>query len=404
MFDAIDAAVVPAPLAPIPGDVADLLALYERVVGLPHPPLPTAAGGVLDLDRLPEQSIVALARIRAGREDQAIDALMLSLAFNRSRLMRFTSALTNEDKRLFESIDDSQYLIAAAYHQNIDFRRLFTEPTLVGDGFYSYDNFLGRTFDGVDLFPEVFDRPSRVRIQVGVPLASRGSDRGQLLSILQSPVGLLSSHGFARRFIEGGTNRRPVRAVFDIFMCAPMESWRSTARSDFWVARDIDRSPGRDPNSGQSQYLTGCSGCHSGLDSIRGAWAHMDFRNRERVISRTVVPKYNQGGHVYPEGYVTLNNEWENLFTTPDEAQFFGWEGPAQGAGLESLGRMIVGSRRFRECMAIRAIEALCPRSDASRLDGQRSPEIAHIASAFQSSGFKLKTLFKQTLMSPACE
>jgi len=216
---------------------------------------------------------------------------------------------------------------------------------------------------------------------------------------LSEAAGILTSRAWGEAHLQAGTNRRAVEFTFRQFLCNPLQNMRDGTIPDTRVHRDVDRSPG-----GNSQtYLTTCRTCHAGMDALVGAYAHyrFDFTGpfSSGVIQTSKVQrKYNQNGEVYPEGYVTTDDSWTNLFTENQNKQLQ-WRGQLTGKGIKEFGRMIADSGAFSKCMVKRTYSQICHRdleaSEAAVLDG--------LANHFEQGGYKLRELFEQVAVHPTC-
>lgn len=223
-------------------------------------------------------------------------------------------------------------------------------------------------------------------------------------------AGVLTSRAFMKAHADAGTNRRPVEFAFREFMCVPLEQWAEAAAPDTWVGRDIDRFPGGD----HQKYQVSCRSCHTGMDSLRAAFAHWDFDEGARnYLARLpdggatdtttkVVKKMLKNANVFPGGYVIKNSMFVNNVRTPANEALFGWRGPSAGggAGVKGLGTMIANSKRFSQCMVKRVYDAVCKTNlDLKTEMGFVQP----FADRFESRNYNLKELFEQVAIQPSC-
>lgn len=171
-------------------------------------------------------------------------------------------------------------------------------------------------------------------------------------------MGVVTSLQYGQSIFMGGTNRRPIKKMTEDFLCQPIEGIMNFQISDKWVGRDIPRNPGNDPQV----YLNKCMGCHTGLDSLRGAFAGYDFSNNKLTWSPKAKPKMNNNPHVFDEGYYVKDHAWEHL----------GWWNIApQNIGQKYVGakpfvEMVVESSQFYQCLVKRAKDTLCPHKKPS--------------------------------------
>ncbi|MES2964997.1 MAG: hypothetical protein V4760_14020, partial [Bdellovibrionota bacterium] len=71
------------------------------------------------------------------------------------------------------------------------------------------------------------------------------------------------------------------------------------------------------------------------------------------------------------------------------------------GVGVNQFGQMIADSDRFAQCMAKRAIEAVCDVGLAP--ENVVTPFMQSAALKFKDSGYKLRTLFQEVAATPNC-
>ena len=199
-------------------------------------------------------------------------------------------------------------------------------------------------------------------------------------------AGALTTRGFGAAYFRDGTNRAAIRASFLTFTCNDMEQLSDTSVPDFRVRRDVERAPGGDVKV----YRNKCSGCHAGLDGFGGAFAHFDWDGNQIVFTPTVVaPKLLQNSVNFPEGYVTQDDGWVNLWIEGQNARL-GWNGVNAGAGVKEFGQMLAATDAFPRCMAKRAYSAICLQDLATIEDAQ----IQALATGFKADNFNLKNLF----------
>lgn len=173
-------------------------------------------------------------------------------------------------------------------------------------------------------------------------------------------AGAITTRAFGEAYFQAGTNRRMTRYVFMNFLCRDFEQLHDVTIPDYRVRRDVERDPGGDSRT----YKNKCVGCHAGQDALGGAWAYFNFNNGQvQHTPGTVQGKINQNGQFYPDGYVTTDDSWLNLWAS-GQNKVLGWSTsePTRGNGARSIGRMLAKSKAFGECMADRSWELLCMR------------------------------------------
>lgn len=180
------------------------------------------------------------------------------------------------------------------------------------------------------------------------------------LTTIADTAGAITTRAFGEAYFQAGTNRRMTRFVFMNFLCRDFEQLHDVTRPDFRVRRDVERNPGDDSRT----YKNKCVGCHAGQDALGGAWAYFDFNNGQtQHTPGQVRGKMNQNGQFYPEGHVTVDDSWLNLWNQGQNAAL-GWDPtvPSNGNGARSVGRMLAKTRAFGECMVSRSWELMCNR------------------------------------------
>jgi hypothetical protein len=298
-----------------------------------------------------------------------------SVEFEMTTLLNFSSRLMNEENYPFlDTLDVSQIIVADQILKNGDFRDIFSDTVTSGQIVFS------KAF--------VADKYS-------------GDVKGlQLKTTLENGrLGILTSQSFALRNLSAGTNRRPVRAAFDRFLCTKIDQWKNPKLSDRFVGRDIDRYPGNNPSTYQNQ----CIGCHAPMDSLRGAWANFDLRGGKVFWQPRPHPKYSNNSSTYEGGFETKTDYWQNLLTQPENKIWFGWRGPMEGNGPVEFGRMVSESQRFQKCMVTRVVEEICPHTLSETLETKYKTEFTRIFENFRENHYKMRDLFVDIAMSQLC-
>lgn len=232
------------------------------------------------------------------------------------------------------------------------------------------------------------------------------------------PAGVLTSRAFLGAHAIAGTNRRLVEYTFREFMCLKMENWADTSAPDIRIGRDISRAPGGDP----SKFQTSCKGCHTQMDSFRGAFAKWDFaaNNVDGVgitmqyvgisqgplapgTNNGVVTKLNRPTFIeYPNGFVSANDSWINNSNRGTNATRFGWSGANvdSGNGANAFGNLVANSRRFTECMAQRAWAKICKHTLPQ---GEVETLYVSLGLGFAQKNYNMRELYKAVAAHPKC-
>ncbi len=202
-------------------------------------------------------------------------------------------------------------------------------------------------------------------------------------------AGVLSTRGFGDAFYKAGTNRRALAFSLENFLCKPLDTLQDTTRPDFRIRRDVTRAPGGD----SSLFRNRCAGCHSGMDGLGGAFAFYDFNDVNGTLlytAGTVQPKMNRNATEFPDGFVTTDDSWTNLWTQGQNVNV-GWAGASDGKGAKSLGEALTNTDAFATCMAKKAVEALCIRPVVNADD---ILAVSEIAKSFKQNNYDLKGVY----------
>lgn len=275
--------------------------------------------------------------------------------------------------------------------------------------------------------------PSHMRQMLALP------DSGDTaMTVNPVPAGLLTSRSFAEAHLVAGTNRRAVQKSFEYFLCAPIDSYRDTDISDYYVGRDVERFPDG-PNS-YNQFTNVCKSCHGALDAMRPAFSAHHFENgilkyaplftanprsvnsnaenlgdmrvtpddrRNPASTRTSGPylpvhwKLNHNIN-YPDGYFVADSQYHNLLTSSAHLQHFGWNGSIEGNGIREFGRMIANSAAFPKCMAKRVYKQVCGADPfAADFPAEMASWLDRMAEDWANSKYDLRDLFET--MGAAC-
>jgi hypothetical protein len=325
-----------------------------------------------------------------------IEQLMQTSSFYDIRIANFVSRIGNEQEEPYEDVDDYQIALTLAIRDNIDFRSIFIKPFFIkarGDESPIRNRDLERTFEQDDLSASFL---SSLSLEFDNTQMKEGTVGNGYMH-----DGLMSSQGFGKRFISNGTNRRPIRAVYDIYLCSKIESYMDTSLSDMFVGPDISRNPGGNPH----EYQQKCSGCHAVLDSQRGAFAHYDQDENDRTQKyvEVISEKYNRNQQNNPEGegYQTVDAYWVNPLSSKQSQERFGWRTPLSGIGVLSFANMIVQSEQFQRCITKKMIAEFCDRSPTFIRTSNK--EFIALAESFRNDGYKMKNLISKIAMSSYC-
>lgn len=225
------------------------------------------------------------------------------------------------------------------------------------------------------------------------------------------PAGVITLRAFMNAHAVAGTNRRPIEYTFREFMCVPMDQMADTSVTDVRIARDIDRFPGGD----HLKFLTTCKGCHTQMDSFRGAFAHWDVNGNSPTNSLVgsvsgnfdgttkVSRKLNANGNVFPGGYQYRDNTFFNNSRAPANANLFGWRGDVASVqtGTTAFATQIANSTRFSQCMVKRIYDSVCRANvnTKTHLD-----MLKQLAGEFEANGYNIKKMYESIAISSNCQ
>lgn len=118
-------------------------------------------------------------------------------------------------------------------------------------------------------------------------------------------------------------------------------------------------------------------------------------------------------GGADPNGYTITDDSFVNL-----ASDSYGWRGPyaSGGSGLNQFGHMIADSKAFSSCMTQKVYTSLCIQPQAPAAGASTAEKISFAKQSaelktslkkwtfqFESSGYKIKDLYKQMSMDPNC-
>jgi hypothetical protein len=205
-------------------------------------------------------------------------------------------------------------------------------------------------------------------------------------------AGVLTSRAFGEAYFSAGTNRRAWRFTGINFLCRDMEQLHDVTRPVDRIRQDVTRSPG-----GDSQiFHATCVGCHSGMDPMAGAFAYFNWDATAGRVVHTpgmVQPKYRQNSNVFPYGYITIDNRWDNYWREGAHANLM-WRGPSSGGfGPKTMGEEVAMSRAFSVCQVEKVFQQVCFRAPNDQAD---SDEVERITDVFEANGYSMKRVFAE--------
>ena len=351
--------------------------IHDRLAGTPP-----------DATRLRKMEML----VESGDALAAAELAMEQPSFYTVVLKNFITPWTNVERTVFADLNDYTATVIGIIRDERDFREVLTGDILyVGDatnpavanvGYSHTDNEHYRQLEsnGVDLSDETLffrtEQSTRPGSQIGAGDAA----------------GVITTRAAGMAFFSAGTNRRMLRFTAINYLCRDLEELKDVSGPADRIRQDVSRSPGGDSELFHQQ----CVGCHSGMDPLAGAFAYFEWdEDLGRVVHTPdqVQEKYLINANTFPGGYITVDDRWDNFWRSGPNAAL-GWRGPETGGfGPKGFGREVAESRAFSVCQAQKVFEQVCfrPPRDADDADA-----IVAIATAFEDSGYRMKTVFAQ--------
>jgi hypothetical protein len=349
--------------------------MHDRLVGVP----PT------------EATLASMAtKIGNGDATGAAYEAMQNRNFYSSSLKNFVTPWTNVDQTVFRPLNDYTATVIGMIRDDVPFDTVLSAdlvyvgaPGVVGPG-YSHTN------------NDHYAALEAGNVNLGNP--------AQLVPVLQSTLpgavlmasetaGVTTTRAAGEAFFSAGTNRRMWRFTTMNYLCRDMEQLKDVSRPTDRIRQDVSRSPGGD----SSVFHNHCTGCHSGMDPMAGAYAYYewDLLAGRTVFSRgQVQPKNLINAATFPFGYVTTDDRWDNYWRE-GPISLLGWRGSEPGGfGAKSLGREVAASRAFSVCQVEKAFEFACFRPVGSTEDRAAVEQIANV---FETQGYSMKRVLAET-------
>jgi hypothetical protein len=232
-------------------------------------------------------------------------------AFYNNTIRNMAMPWTNRDQTVFAPLNDYVATVIGMVHDDVPFNTLLTANILyIADssaGVPAYspannDMYEALDADGADL--------SKHLVQT-----SQSSSTGIPATAV---AGVLTTRAAANAFFMDGTNRRMFRFTMLNHLCNDLQTVMDITRPPDRIRQDVTRSPG----GASSLFLNNCVGCHSGIDPMAGAFAYYNFNNIDPTTADTmgtvvytagqVQPKYSINNTNFPQGFVTMDDSWNN--------------------------------------------------------------------------------------------
>jgi len=363
--------------------------IHERIAGVP----PTANVLALMLTELNGAGGgVAAARIAMDNVDNS--------SFYNSTLKNFITPWTNSERSNIDALNDYTATAIGIIRDDLDFRTvlyddiIYTAAGNVATAYSATDNIHYEEIEST--FLDMKDPTKLVRTTQSTVTGLPAGDTAGVLTVRQS----------GKAFLDMGTNRRLYEYTLLNHLCISLEDANDITRTPDRIRQDVSRNPGGD----SSVYLNTCIGCHTGMDPMIQAFAYYNYNSDDENLAipldqmvfeaNTVQSKYTQNSGVFPFGYITTNNSWENYWRTGKNS-LLGWAWKTEpnalagkGTGAKSMGREFAYSKAFASCQVKKVFETVCLRPPSSPTD---RAEIDRITDVFDASTYQLKTVFAET-------
>jgi hypothetical protein len=353
------------------GPVEQARRMHDRLVGIPPS------------DQVLQDMVDLLTASPSDPEGAALIA-MENPVFYTTTLKNWVTPWTNVPQTVFADLNDYTATVIGIIRDDLSFDQVLYGDILyvgnVGPGYSQTDNEHYRELESqrVDL-----SQPANLRRETQSEQNGAAVDSG-------SAAGIITTRAAGEAFFSAGTNRRMWRFVSKNFLCRDLEDTKDSSRPVGRIRKDVSRSPGGD----SSIFLNHCSGCHSGMDPLAGAFAYYqwdDEQMRTVYTPGSVQPKYGINAETFPFGYETLDDSWENYWREGPTSDL-GWDQGLLGSGFgaQSLGREVAASRAFALCQVEKVFSQVCFRPASSTDD---ATAVETIATDFEA-GYSMKTVF----------
>ncbi len=303
-------------------------------------------------------------------------------------LKNWVAPWTNRDRNAFVPLNDYMVLVMGMVRDHVPFNQI-----LSGDILY-YGNKIS-----TPVSPSNNDHYVALETAMHDPNFNPATDLTQTTQSSVYPVpsaataGAITTRAAAQAFFIAGTNRAMFRFTLINHLCMDMEQVLDTSVIPDRIRQDVSRSPGGDSRV----FLNNCIGCHSGMDPLAQAFAYYNYDDTAGTIqytAPTVQPKYFHNNTVFPDGFVTPDDAWNNHWRQGQNA-VLGWSSttPGSGNGAKSLGQELAGTHAFAQCQVTKVFQAVCLRAPGNAAD---RAEVDSMTSSF-SSGYDLKPVFAES-------
>ncbi len=320
----------------------------------------------------------------------AADLAMQDPAFYMTSLKNLVTPWTNEERDVFAELNDYTATVIGLVRDDRPFTEVLTADTV----YVGAPGVVGAAYSHTD--NDHYRQLEQQRVDLSdpallVPVTQSGLPGSQIDAA--AAAGVTTTRAAGEAFFSAGTNRRMWRFIGINHLCRDMEQLKDIGRPVDRIRQDVNRSPGGDSTIFQNH----CTGCHSGMDAVAGAFAYFEWdQDQERVVHTpgVVSGKHLINANTFPFGYATADNRWDNYWRQgPNSA--LGWRAAESGGfGAKSLGLEVAMSRAFSICKVEQVFEHVCFRPPNSPED---AAEIERIADVFEAQSYSLKRVFAES-------
>jgi hypothetical protein len=337
-----------------------------------------------------EAVLTAMAQqIQSGAPLAAADLAMQNPSFYRVVLKNWITPWTNVERSVHAPLNDYTATVIGLIRDDRPFTEVLTADVVyvgaAGVVSTPYSHTDNQHYQELEARNVDLGDPTRL-----VPVAQSSLPGAQLAA--NDAAGVMTTRAFGEAYFSAGTNRRAWRFTGVNFLCRDMEQLHDITLPVDRIRQDVTRSPG-----GDSQiFHNTCAGCHTGMDPMAGAFAYFNWDATQNRVVHTpgqVQPKYRINANVFPYGYVTIDNRWDNYWREGTHANLV-WRGPnAGGFGAKTMGEEVAMSRAFSVCQVEKVFQQVCFRAPNDQADAD---EVERITDVFEANGHSLKRVFAE--------
>ena len=314
--------------------------------------------------------------------DAALEA-MKNPNFYNVTLKNFAAPWTNREQDVFVPLNDYIATVIGMIRDGEAFNTLFSADILyIGPGSLPpYSNANNDHYEQIEI--------RGVDMLSGLQKVTQSTFNGLPTG---ATAGIWTTRAAAEAFFIAGTNRAQFRFTMLNHMCNDMEQVHDVKRIPDRIRQDVSRSPGGDSRL----FLNNCTGCHSGMDPMAGAFAYYNFDEVSGIeyTPNAVQPKYFNNDANFEYGYRTTDDSWANYWRNGQD-QFLGWDTflPGSGFGAASMGQELANSDAFASCQVKKVFRAVCLREPEDAADRFQVDNV--MVPSFKA-GYQMKQTFAE--------